>query len=410
MSDSIITAWNAKYYYNFWRPILGIFRVPSIHHIDQAWTSLEAPPDGIGADFTPAFQAYLSGDTAFGTAIFQSLRLFYSRDTILFQFQSNEYNGKIKDSNTGRGRPALTRYYPSLTAAEIENAEKNVSLNSAYFLGTVHVPQNLIWPYFSNDILNNSDEYWVEIDLTDPLFRVHVNRCIIDQLLPKQLARLRVKTRPQFLNDTKRNHINKSTNPHLIAEWRHWIINNDIEISFDCFWRNRTITDDTILDHRIILEAYRKEKYVGSLEKFSNTSCEKATLINKLNPFLKKFIRELISHWYNCDWFDDAFNEFFDDSETDMKIRNEKMVNNIRQILKSKADRKILFVVGAAHLFGNNSINSMLDEYHIKQIDSPSENFPSELCTQEIFEGTTNEIKAILNDTNVESDDNASAA
>ncbi|CAF1119695.1 unnamed protein product [Rotaria sordida] len=292
----------------------------------------------------------------------------------------------------------------------IESKIENVSLNSAYFLGTVHVPQNLIWPYFSNDILNNSDEYWVEIDLTDPLFRVHVNRCIIDQLLPKQQARLRVKTWPQFLNDTKRNHINKSMNPHLIAEWRHWIINNDIEISFDYFWRNRTITDDTILDHHIILEAYRKEKYVGSLEKFSNTSCEKAARINKLNPFLKKFIRELISHWYNCDWFDDAFNEFFDDSETDMKIRNEKMVNNIRQILKSKADRKILFVVGAAHLFGNNSINSMLDEYHIKQIDSPSENFPSELCTQEIFEGTTNEIKAILNDTNVESDDNASAA
>ncbi|CAF4346771.1 unnamed protein product, partial [Rotaria sordida] len=143
--------------------------------------------------------------------------------------------------------------------------------------------------------------------------------------------------------------------------WRHWIINNDIEISFDYFWRNRTITDDTILDHHIILEADRKEKYVGSLEKFSNTYCEKAARINKLNPFLKKFIRELISHWYNCDWFDDAFNEFFDDSETDMKIRNEKMVNNIRQILKSKADRKILFVVGAAHLFGNNSINCMLD-------------------------------------------------
>ncbi|CAF4233661.1 unnamed protein product [Rotaria sordida] len=167
-------------------------------------------------------------------------------------------------------------------------------------------------------------------------------------------------------------------------------------MSFDS-WRNSTITDDTILDHRIILEAYRKEKY-------------KAARINKLNPFLKKFIRELISHWYNCDWFDDAFNEFFDDSETGMKIRNEKMVNNIRQILKSKADRKILFVVDAAHLFGNNSINSMLDEYHIKQIDSPSENFPSELCTQEIFEGTINEIKAILNDTNVEPDDNASAA
>ncbi|CAF4108740.1 unnamed protein product, partial [Rotaria sordida] len=292
----------------------------------------------------------------------------------------------------------------------IESKIENVSLDSAYFLGTVHVPQNLIWPYFSNDtldILNNSDEYWVEIDPTDPLVRVHVNRCIIDHILPKQLARLRVKTWPRFLNDTKRNHINKSTNPHLIAEWRHWIINNDREMSFDS-WRNSTITDDTILDHRIILEAYRKEKYVGSLEKFSNTFCEKATRQSKFNPFLKKFIREVISLWYNCGWLIEAFNEYFD-GETDMKIRNEKMANNIRQILKSKADRKILFVVGAAHLFGKNSIDSMLDEYHITQIDSPSENFPSELCTQEIFKKTINVLKAISNGTNVESDDNASA-
>ncbi|CAF4240089.1 unnamed protein product, partial [Rotaria sordida] len=50
----------------------------------------------------------------------------------------------------------------------IESKIENVSLNSAYFLGTVHVAQNLVWPYFSNDtldILNNSDEWHIYFKL-----------------------------------------------------------------------------------------------------------------------------------------------------------------------------------------------------------------------------------------------------
>jgi len=128
MADAAIAAWDTKYYYNFWRPIVGIRRAPSLFHIDETWTPLGAPGDGAGPDFTPAFPAYVSGHATLGASTFQSLRLFYDRDNIPFQFQSDEFNGKTKDSNTGRIRPAMIRGYASLTQAEIENADSRVYL------------------------------------------------------------------------------------------------------------------------------------------------------------------------------------------------------------------------------------------------------------------------------------------
>jgi hypothetical protein len=128
MADAAIAAWDTKYYYNFWRPIVGIRRASSLFHIDETWTPLGAPGDGAGPDFTPAFPAYVSGHATLGASTFQSLRLFYDRDNIPFHFQSDEFNGKTKDSNTGRARPAMIRGYASLTQAEIENADSRVYL------------------------------------------------------------------------------------------------------------------------------------------------------------------------------------------------------------------------------------------------------------------------------------------
>ena len=72
-----------------------------------------------------------------GAATFQTLRLFYNKDNIAFYFQSDEYNGKTKDSNTGLVRPALFRSYSSLTAAEIENAESRIYLGVHWRSDTV---------------------------------------------------------------------------------------------------------------------------------------------------------------------------------------------------------------------------------------------------------------------------------
>ena len=128
MADAAIAAWDTKYYYNFWRPILGIRRAPNPFHTDDAWLPIGAPADGAGADFTPAFPAYVSGHATLGTSVFQALCLFYGTDSIAFSFQSDEYNGKTRDSNTGLIRTPSSRYYPSLTAAEQENANSRVYL------------------------------------------------------------------------------------------------------------------------------------------------------------------------------------------------------------------------------------------------------------------------------------------
>ncbi|CAF4888314.1 unnamed protein product [Rotaria sp. Silwood1] len=121
LADVAIATWEAKYYYNFWRPILGVRQAIEPSLADPNWTPLGSPADGAGTDFTPPFPSFVSGHSTFGSACFEMLRLFYNRDNIRFRFQSDEYNGKTIDSNTGRVRPEKTRTYRSFTEAETEN-------------------------------------------------------------------------------------------------------------------------------------------------------------------------------------------------------------------------------------------------------------------------------------------------
>ncbi|CAF4743574.1 unnamed protein product [Rotaria sp. Silwood1] len=114
-------AWDAKYFYRFWRPIVAIRRAIGNTRADPNWLPLGSQGDGADIDFTPPFPAYVSGHSTFGSACFETLRLFYKTDSISFQFQSDEYNGKTIDSNTGKPRPARTRKYSSFTQAEMEN-------------------------------------------------------------------------------------------------------------------------------------------------------------------------------------------------------------------------------------------------------------------------------------------------
>jgi len=66
--------------------------------------------------------------------------------------------------------------------------------------------------------------------------------------------------------------------------------------------------------------------------------------------------------------------------------------------------KKYVFVVGAAHLFGNISIIQMFkdqynDDYNIEQIDSPSPNFPYQTCTDEELNRLVNETNPVQNKT-----------
>jgi hypothetical protein len=121
LADAGIACWQAKYYYELWRPIVGIRRATGYTLADPSWLPLGAPSDNAGTDFTPGFPSYVSGHSTFGSACFETLRQFYKTDDMKFEFQSDEYNGKTIDSSTGKIRPAKSRKYQSFTEAETEN-------------------------------------------------------------------------------------------------------------------------------------------------------------------------------------------------------------------------------------------------------------------------------------------------
>lgn len=152
MADAGILAWEQKYKWDFWRPVVGIREhdnsmgpagVPDdviAADCQPDWLPLGGPatnalfrrlsepqpayPYGhvlIGAakNFTPPFPAYPSGHATFGAAAFHIARRFYgigaddrSGDTLFndLNFVSDEHNGINKD-NTGTIRPKHTRKF-----------------------------------------------------------------------------------------------------------------------------------------------------------------------------------------------------------------------------------------------------------------------------------------------------------
>ena len=107
MADAGMTIWESKYYYDFWRPVLGIRESdPGTGPTglgdgnpdtigDTNFSPLGAPASNLtGPNFTPPFPAYPSGHAGFGGALFQVMRRFYSTDNIAFTFVSDEFNGK----------------------------------------------------------------------------------------------------------------------------------------------------------------------------------------------------------------------------------------------------------------------------------------------------------------------------
>ncbi len=134
MADEGLVNWESKYFYEYWRPIIGIREADSgtgptglgdnnsLTVGDKDFTPLGAPASNRNdKDFTPPFPSYPSGHAGFGGFLFQTLREEFGTDDIKFSFVSDEYNGETRDIN-GNTRPLISRTFNNLSEAENENA------------------------------------------------------------------------------------------------------------------------------------------------------------------------------------------------------------------------------------------------------------------------------------------------
>lgn len=152
MGDAGVLAWQHKYCFDFWRPVVGIrehdekFGPAAPHNVnvnvndgDPGWLPLGGPNTNSPGmkNFTPDFPAYPSGHATFGAAALHITRMFYgiapnnkSNDNLFRNlcFVSDEFNGGNRD-NEGTVRPRHTRFFPGgLWEMIIENATSRVLL------------------------------------------------------------------------------------------------------------------------------------------------------------------------------------------------------------------------------------------------------------------------------------------
>jgi membrane-associated phospholipid phosphatase len=104
MADAAICAWDAKYAFNFWRP------VTAIRNGDQDGNA-DTDPDTTWSSFiaTPPFPDYVSGHSTFSGAASTVLALFCRTDTVAFTTGSDFL-------------PGIFRSFPSFSAAAAEAA------------------------------------------------------------------------------------------------------------------------------------------------------------------------------------------------------------------------------------------------------------------------------------------------
>jgi hypothetical protein len=107
-ADAASAAWQAKYYYNFWRPITGIREADVDGNPDTApdttWTPLLT---------TPNHPSYFSGHSVFSAAAARVLGLFFGNDA--FDFAS-----------TSDGLPGVQRSYTSFSQAAQEAGQSRI--------------------------------------------------------------------------------------------------------------------------------------------------------------------------------------------------------------------------------------------------------------------------------------------
>lgn len=97
LADAGVASWDAKFVYDFWRPVTAIQQGDNDGNVltegDANWRPLGAPgsdSNSITDDFTPPFPAYPSGHATFGGVTYEILRQFYGTDLLNYTLTSNE--------------------------------------------------------------------------------------------------------------------------------------------------------------------------------------------------------------------------------------------------------------------------------------------------------------------------------
>ena len=109
MADAAIGAWDAKYHYNFWRP------VTAIRNGDTDGNPATAPDsDWESLIITPPFPDYISGHSTFSGAAATVLSLFYGTPRIRFTTGSDALPGVVREFRSfleAAHEAALSRMY-----------------------------------------------------------------------------------------------------------------------------------------------------------------------------------------------------------------------------------------------------------------------------------------------------------
>jgi hypothetical protein len=114
MADAAISAWDAKFEYNFWRPVAAIQEGDTDGNAntvaDPTWRPLGAPgddPNSFTDDFTPPFPAWTSGHATMGGALFKSLELFYGTNSFdaIDGILGNDPDFALTSEEPGSGGP-----------------------------------------------------------------------------------------------------------------------------------------------------------------------------------------------------------------------------------------------------------------------------------------------------------------
>ena len=151
-ADAAIAAWDAKFKYNFWRPVTAIQEAglggigdadgnPDTVEIPN-WKPMGAPgndANSLDDDFTPPFPAWVSGHATMGAAVFKTLELFYNTNVFdaIDGVMGNDdaYTLTSQEAGSGEARDYLTLTQTAPLDIGTEDSPEGENGTSRVYLG-----------------------------------------------------------------------------------------------------------------------------------------------------------------------------------------------------------------------------------------------------------------------------------